>query len=1056
MCDELLMEAKPVFDHKSMVETVRDVLLNPDANLRVEDKTSLLASVAEPQPKVEDWQVYLTLVADAALPDAVFTTLLNSMEEEDVILFAVYTLCGWLEKDVPRCTVEIHALRNIGLVMLQAAKRHGKNMVLVSKAINIFCSLPDDVMGADKDMALALAEGLADVLASSHEHGTHRLWQLGSLGLVKVLSIMAHKVTEWQLAEPFSRYVGRLLKIVERNASHWEVFFVLQVISSFRVLLSQHLKLVVSVCTRVILAHTSGGSECTDRKQCAPDYETSPSWGSTIDLCLQMLTSLCLLPERTSQEVVKGILMAGRALLNCYSPGRKLEAEARSCIDAAAIEIMCGKSVVKACIEIIQSHPEFRSLAYKAVQLALLLSFCSNFPRDDLYRNGSGAFALLEMISRRQTTGLGSKEANDNEAEFQSSAAALLMMLTSERRYKMGILGRGYEQLWALVQTPSSLMLGLTALCHLSFDSPDAQEWLRKRRTDSDLMHLLREPMELPMFKMVLDVLAEMQSPMMRELPDMIGVAQMTAIAFYYSPRLSDTELTRDNSITVCAILKAITEAVIQADQKNDDKIIKELADCGYAFTLIQLLWFLDPEMAIWKEAAVAAFYFFLWQEDTPLTTAQKWVLHVRRTAEDLDPNAKQYRKGQFGRQTFFFFFSNFFSLLFFSAGEEPSNLQRVIQRSAERLLGKFICAGNGAAQNRAKDASCRGTAQRLGCAGKNESSVSCRSADSGRGEGGGSEERRERMLVLRTHSDEHGRQAGAVRAMSQGALLQQGVSAGPLEKARQKLRANRQGYSGGMKGALEEYKQTSPKFYDHALFPFLQALCDNWQAVRQEFEAVAKSRVHPWPETNLFVTYADDDDAKVTEGAGWNVFGLYAFNKKRTDNCLLCPVTTRLIEAIPFQVRTAAFSILVPGAHILPHSGYVGYSDRVLRAHLGLQVPPGAEVPAEFSPVSWDWEKPERSGCFLRAGDEKWGWREGGLLVFDDTHVHEAWNFTQQERVILLLDFTRPPEFMPPKQLLDALEAEANKDPFKVGNRGDIYLDSLTSQHGWEEVIEK
>jgi aspartyl/asparaginyl beta-hydroxylase (cupin superfamily) len=153
-------------------------------------------------------------------------------------------------------------------------------------------------------------------------------------------------------------------------------------------------------------------------------------------------------------------------------------------------------------------------------------------------------------------------------------------------------------------------------------------------------------------------------------------------------------------------------------------------------------------------------------------------------------------------------------------------------------------------------------------------------------------------------------------------------------------------------------------------------------------------------------------------------------------------------------KVRTAAFSILVPGAHILPHSGYVGYSDRVLRAHLGLQVPPGAEVGAKFAPTKWEGEA--RAGSFLRAGDEKWGWRNGEVLVFDDTHLHEAWNFTKQERVILLLDFERPPSFMPPQSLVDAMEKESSKDPFKVGNRGNEYLDALTSQNGWEEVLPK
>ena len=241
------------------------------------------------------------------------------------------------------------------------------------------------------------------------------------------------------------------------------------------------------------------------------------------------------------------------------------------------------------------------------------------------------------------------------------------------------------------------------------------------------------------------------------------------------------------------------------------------------------------------------------------------------------------------------------------------------------------------------------------------------------------------------------------------------------------------------------------PRFYDPELFPFLKPLVENWKDILEEYENVAKSRTHPWPETNLFQTYNDDKEASVSEGAGWNVFGLYAFNKKKQENCELCPKTAAIIESFPHEVTTAAFSILVPGAHILPHSGYIGYSDRVLRCHLGLKIPQEAEVEQGFHPQSWK-EGDEREKVFLRAGDQKWGWRNGQLLVFDDTHVHEAWNLTREERVILLLDFTRPEEFLTPPDVLDKIEKEASVDPFKVGNRGALYLDSLTSNHGWSE----
>ena len=36
-------------------------------------------------------------------------------------------------------------------------------------------------------------------------------------------------------------------------------------------------------------------------------------------------------------------------------------------------------------------------------------------------------------------------------------------------------------------------------------------------------------------------------------------------------------------------------------------------------------------------------------------------------------------------------------------------------------------------------------------------------------------------------------------------------------------------------------------------------------------------------------------------------------------------------------------------------------------------------------------------------------GWTEGHSLVFDDTYEHEAWNDTDETRVVLFVDVVRP-----------------------------------------------
>jgi aspartyl/asparaginyl beta-hydroxylase (cupin superfamily) len=46
---------------------------------------------------------------------------------------------------------------------------------------------------------------------------------------------------------------------------------------------------------------------------------------------------------------------------------------------------------------------------------------------------------------------------------------------------------------------------------------------------------------------------------------------------------------------------------------------------------------------------------------------------------------------------------------------------------------------------------------------------------------------------------------------------------------------------------------------------------------------------------------------------------------------------------------------------------------------------------------------------CALRVGNETRPWREGELVVFDDSIEHEAWNLGKELRVVLLFDIWRP-----------------------------------------------
>lgn len=168
--------------------------------------------------------------------------------------------------------------------------------------------------------------------------------------------------------------------------------------------------------------------------------------------------------------------------------------------------------------------------------------------------------------------------------------------------------------------------------------------------------------------------------------------------------------------------------------------------------------------------------------------------------------------------------------------------------------------------------------------------------------------------------------------------------------------------------------------FFERHHFPWAEQLEAQAEDIRQEYLELKNSgeEIPPFQEVSK-------EQGAITSDDRWKTFLLYAYGAKSNRNTALCPKTTKAIEDIP-GMRTAFFSILAPGKVIVPHRGpYKG----LVRCHLALTIPEG--------------------NCGIRVKDEVQTWKEGRCLFFDDTLVHEAWNETASERVVLFLDVLRP-----------------------------------------------
>jgi aspartyl/asparaginyl beta-hydroxylase (cupin superfamily) len=121
-----------------------------------------------------------------------------------------------------------------------------------------------------------------------------------------------------------------------------------------------------------------------------------------------------------------------------------------------------------------------------------------------------------------------------------------------------------------------------------------------------------------------------------------------------------------------------------------------------------------------------------------------------------------------------------------------------------------------------------------------------------------------------------------------------------------------------------------------------------------------------------------------------WSAFHLYEMGARVEANAARCPRTMELLGEVPQpqmkgRMPSAMFSLLKPKTRIPAHTGVTNVR---LVTHLPLIVP---------------------DGCGFRVGNEVRQWVPGKAWVFDDTIEHEAWNDSDQLRVVLIFDTWHP-----------------------------------------------
>ncbi|HEX5259133.1 MAG TPA: aspartyl/asparaginyl beta-hydroxylase domain-containing protein, partial [Sphingomicrobium sp.] len=180
-------------------------------------------------------------------------------------------------------------------------------------------------------------------------------------------------------------------------------------------------------------------------------------------------------------------------------------------------------------------------------------------------------------------------------------------------------------------------------------------------------------------------------------------------------------------------------------------------------------------------------------------------------------------------------------------------------------------------------------------------------------------------------------------------------------------------------------------EFHDPVLFPELDALEAATDQIRQEYERlVASSAAEMVPYTQYPAHVPLGQWRELNNNRDWTAIHLLQNGQPVPSNADRCPITMQAVSKLPQpHIRGASpnamFSLLAPRTRIPPHTGV---ANTRLVCHLPLMVPPN---------------------CGFRVGASTCEWEVGKAFVFDDTIEHEAWNDSDELRVVLIVDLWAP-----------------------------------------------
>jgi len=154
-----------------------------------------------------------------------------------------------------------------------------------------------------------------------------------------------------------------------------------------------------------------------------------------------------------------------------------------------------------------------------------------------------------------------------------------------------------------------------------------------------------------------------------------------------------------------------------------------------------------------------------------------------------------------------------------------------------------------------------------------------------------------------------------------------------------------------------------------------------NWM----EYDKISNTPIFSKMSPSEIIKRMKDNSCSLNVGKpSWKIFGLMLYGNFINDNIKECPKTMNILKHCD-EIVNAGFSCLESNVTTSLHHDF---NHDILRCHIPIIIPMGNTA--------------------IKINNDIIKWHDNEYFIFDDTYDHQAWNYTNNIRIVLILDLKK------------------------------------------------